>query len=186
MKREQFKELVASIEEAIAIQRGEKFAAVEHVFEEPDAKQIRTRMKLSQSAFAAVLGISMRTLQNWEQGHRVPQGPARRLLEVAARYPEAVYNTVFGRRELLRRNPDGSITTVIAGGMDASTFHAGEGMVPVSTAHHVNEPEPVWHRADRRLERLAPEGAHGWFATVVSVSQKFVPRRGTVKKGLAG
>ncbi|MBS1913018.1 MAG: helix-turn-helix domain-containing protein [Bacteroidetes bacterium] len=186
MKREQFKELVASIEEAIAIQRGEKFAAVEHVFEEPDARQIRARMKLSQSAFAAVLGISLRTLQNWEQGHRVPQGPARRLLEVAARYPDAVYNTVFGRRELLRRNPDGSITTVIAGGADASTFGSGEGMIPVNAPHHVNEPGAGWHRVDTRPERLAPEGARGWFATVVSSSEKFFPRRGTTTKGLIG
>jgi len=51
---------------------------------------LRARFKLSQSKFAALLGISIDTLQNWEQGRRQPEGPARVLLKIAAAYPEAL------------------------------------------------------------------------------------------------
>lgn len=57
----------------------------------PDAvRAIRERMDLSQSAFAALLGVSLRTLQDWEQGRRKPTGPAYALLRVATRHPEAL------------------------------------------------------------------------------------------------
>jgi putative transcriptional regulator len=52
---------------------------------------------LSQSKFAKLLGISTSTLQNWEQGRRKPEGPAKILLNVAAKYPDAVLNTVFNQ-----------------------------------------------------------------------------------------
>ncbi|MFN2309771.1 MAG: helix-turn-helix domain-containing protein [Gammaproteobacteria bacterium] len=55
-----------------------------------DVQSIRQRMGLSQSAFAALLGVSARTLQDWEQGRRQPTGPARSLLRVAERHPEAL------------------------------------------------------------------------------------------------
>ena len=42
-----------------------------------------------------MMGVSVRTLQNWEQGRRVPDGPARVLLQVAARHPQAVLDTVI-------------------------------------------------------------------------------------------
>lgn len=51
---------------------------------------IRSRMGLSQSAFAGLLGVSVRTLQDWEQGRRAPTGPARALLRVADRHPHAL------------------------------------------------------------------------------------------------
>ena len=50
----------------------------------------RTRLRLSQNKFAALLGISVKTLHNWEQGRRKPTGAARVLLRVAARHPEVV------------------------------------------------------------------------------------------------
>ena len=53
-------------------------------------KAIREGVGLSQSAFAALMGVSLRTLQDWEQGRRQPTGPARALLRVAARHPEAL------------------------------------------------------------------------------------------------
>jgi putative transcriptional regulator len=65
-----------------------------------DVAALRARFHLSQAKFAALLGISTATLRNWEQGRRVPEGPARVLLRVAARHPEAVLNTVAGKREL--------------------------------------------------------------------------------------
>ncbi len=55
-----------------------------------DVQEIRERLGLSQSAFAALLGVSTRTLQDWEQGRRRPTGAARSLLRVADRHPEAL------------------------------------------------------------------------------------------------
>lgn len=57
----------------------------------PDnVKEIREKMDLSQSAFAGILGVSVRTLQEWEQGRRQPSGPAASLLRIAQRHPEAL------------------------------------------------------------------------------------------------
>ena len=55
-----------------------------------EVRVIRERLDLSQSAFAALLGVSLRTLQDWEQGRRKPTGPAYALLRVATRHPEAL------------------------------------------------------------------------------------------------
>jgi putative transcriptional regulator len=49
---------------------------------------VRQRSGLSQARFADLLGVSVRTLQEWEQGRRQPSGAARTLLKVAERYPE--------------------------------------------------------------------------------------------------
>jgi putative transcriptional regulator len=56
----------------------------------PDVRNIRSKLRVSQPEFARMLGISVRTLQNWEQKRRVPEGPARVLLAVAEAYPEEV------------------------------------------------------------------------------------------------
>jgi putative transcriptional regulator len=94
MKDELFDELVASVREGGAILRGEVAPSRRFEIEAPDVKCIRTHYKLSQSEFAALLGISVATLQNWEQGRRSPEGPARVLLQVAARHPDAVWDVV--------------------------------------------------------------------------------------------
>ena len=55
----------------------------------PEAPQrIRARLKLSQSAFAGLMGVSLRTVQDWEQGRRKPSGPAEALLRIAEQHPE--------------------------------------------------------------------------------------------------
>ena len=56
----------------------------------PDVARIREKTGLSQVRFAQLLGVSVRTLQDWEQGRRAPSGAARTLLMVAARNPQAV------------------------------------------------------------------------------------------------
>ena len=55
-----------------------------------DVKAIRCKLDKSQSEFAFMIGVSVATLQNWEQGRRQPEGPARALLKVAAANPSAV------------------------------------------------------------------------------------------------
>lgn len=96
MKDESFAELLESVREGGAILRGKKPASRTFTFVMPpiDVKQIRKDFKRSQSGFAAVLGIRIKTLQNWEQGRGVPQGPARVLLQVAAKYPETFWDVV--------------------------------------------------------------------------------------------
>jgi putative transcriptional regulator len=59
-----------------------------------DIRALRGRFGLSQAKFAALLGISLGTMRNWEQGRREPEGAARVLLRVAAWYPEAVLSVV--------------------------------------------------------------------------------------------
>ena len=95
MKDELFYELQTSIKEGGKILRGKKKASREFDFENPNPKVIRENLGLSQYKFAKLLGISVSTLQNWEQGRRKPDGPAKILLNVAANYPEAIFNTVF-------------------------------------------------------------------------------------------
>lgn len=95
MKEELFKELENSINEGGKILRGNKKASRVFDFENPDPKMIRKNLGLSQSKFAKLLGIKLSTLQNWEQGRRKPEGPAKVLLNVAAKHPEAILNTVF-------------------------------------------------------------------------------------------
>jgi len=57
---------------------------------EPDVKVVREKSGLSQAAFAALLRVRPRTLQDWEQGRRRPSGPARSLLRIADRHPETL------------------------------------------------------------------------------------------------
>ena len=54
----------------------------------PPITEIRARIGLSQSEFARLLGVSVRTLQEWEQGRRTPSGPARTLLSIAHKNPK--------------------------------------------------------------------------------------------------
>lgn len=94
MNDELFGELISSVREAGDILRGHQDPSRRFDFEDPDVAAIRNEFGLSQSKFAALLGISVRTLQNWEQGRRRPQGPARVLLRVAAKHPRAVLDAV--------------------------------------------------------------------------------------------
>jgi putative transcriptional regulator len=90
MKDELFNELVASVKEGGAILRGEKEASRSFHMDRMDIKRIREGYNLTQEQFAVMLGISVRTLRNWEQGRRVPVGPAMVLLRVADKHPEVL------------------------------------------------------------------------------------------------
>lgn len=60
------------------------------MFEPQDVKAIRAKLRKSQAEFARMIGVSVATLQNWEQGRRQPEGPARALLLVAEKAPQVV------------------------------------------------------------------------------------------------
>ena len=90
MKQKDFDRLVASVKQAGAIRRGQlKPRRITEVRPE-DVRAIRGKLEKSQEEFALMIGVSVATLQNWEQGRRRPEGPARALLRVAAKNPQAV------------------------------------------------------------------------------------------------
>lgn len=106
MKEELFTELLKSVHEGGTILRGEKSPSRKFTTEKLDVQKIRANYRLSQTEFATMLGISRDTLQNWEQWRRQPQGPARVLLQVAARHPEAVWDVVKPKKKLTdKRTP---------------------------------------------------------------------------------
>ena len=90
MKKKDFDKLVASVKQAGKIKRGKLKPTRVVRFKPADIKAIREKLDVSQSEFALMIGVSVSTLQNWEQGRRQPDGPARALLKVAAENPEAV------------------------------------------------------------------------------------------------
>jgi len=94
MKDELFTELLNSVKEGGEILRGEKESSRSFHLDRLDIKHIRKGYNLTQKQFAAMLGISVRTLRNWEQGRRVPEGPAMVLLRVAEKHPEAILDVV--------------------------------------------------------------------------------------------
>ncbi len=90
MKKQMFDDLVASIKESGETHRGEAKASRTFVFQAEEVRAIREKLDKSQSQFAQMIGVSVSTLQNWEQGRRQPEGPARALLVVASKAPEVV------------------------------------------------------------------------------------------------
>ncbi len=94
MKEESFKELLESVKQGGAIIRGEMNPSRVFEFDKINVQSIRKKYGLSQDKFAKLLGISISTLRNWEQGRRKPDGPARILLLVAAKHPEAILDAV--------------------------------------------------------------------------------------------
>jgi putative transcriptional regulator len=90
MKEDDFNNLVKSIKQAGKIKNGQLKPGRTFEFSPMDIKAIRNKLHKSQTEFALMIGVSLATLQNWEQGRRKPDGPARALLKVASENPEAV------------------------------------------------------------------------------------------------
>jgi len=99
--------LIASVEEAVAIKHGRLRAPRRRRLTIRDSevsppprygssriRRLRERLGLSQPVFAKALNVSVATVRGWEQGVRVPDGPSRRLLEVAERHPTAILGVV--------------------------------------------------------------------------------------------
>ncbi len=87
MKDELFNELIASVREGGKILRGKAKASRSFTVATPNVRKIRANYKMIQNEFAALLGISVKTLRNWEQGRRAPEGAARVVLQ----HPDVIW-----------------------------------------------------------------------------------------------
>ncbi|MBI5094036.1 MAG: helix-turn-helix domain-containing protein [Candidatus Hydrogenedentes bacterium] len=90
MNERDFAKLVASVREAGEIKAGRKKPSRIREIKTPDIKAIREKLCLSHIELAQLIGVSPRTLQNWEHGRRTPDGPAKALLQIASKNPKAV------------------------------------------------------------------------------------------------
>jgi putative transcriptional regulator len=97
--------MIASAKQALAFAEGEDNGCVVHVPDEIDVARIRGKVNMSQRQFAVHFGVSVRTIQEWEQGRAIPSGPARALLMVIDREPKAV------RRALTKSPTNGTART---------------------------------------------------------------------------
>lgn len=99
MKKRDFDVLVDSIREAGAIRRRLAEPSRAASFEPVQIRTIRSQLRLTQAEFARMIGVSVGTLRNWEQGRRRPDGPAMALLMVAAKAPQIVADALNPDRE---------------------------------------------------------------------------------------
>ncbi len=92
MTKEAFENIAAGLRDAIAYTQGDKTRGTARVVEVPtiDVAAVRKKLGLSQDRFARAFGVSAATIRNWEQGRRHPEGPAKVLLRVIDKEPEAV------------------------------------------------------------------------------------------------
>src|SRR5271165_5881618 len=102
MKPKMFEELLESVREGGAILRGQKAPSRRFEVGPSGIRAIRERTNLSQSEFARLVGVSVKTLQNWEQDRRRPTGPAAALLRIIAYEPrlamKAIHRTLLPQR----------------------------------------------------------------------------------------
>ena len=89
-----FGELLESVREGGAVLRAQRKASRSFVAEASGVRAIRERTSLSQTEFATLIGISVKTLQNWEQHRRRPTGPAAALLQIIAHEPRLALKAI--------------------------------------------------------------------------------------------
>lgn len=94
MDVQNFERLITSVKEAKEIKEGKREPSRKFFMQEPNPKEIRVKLSLTQEKFAALMNISVHTLRNWEQGRRHPEGPARVLLNVVNNHPEVLMEMV--------------------------------------------------------------------------------------------
>jgi putative transcriptional regulator len=91
MDREHFDQLVKGVREMKRHMAGKNVRGTRTTeLLAPDVRTIREAAKISQSQFAKLIGVNLRTLQNWEQQRTQPTGPARALLKIVASNPKAI------------------------------------------------------------------------------------------------
>ncbi|HTU66070.1 MAG TPA: NadS family protein [Steroidobacteraceae bacterium] len=98
MKNADFESLLGSVREAGSIIAGKKKASRVFKIEPSNVKALRDRTTLSQAEFAALLGVELATLRNWEQGRRQPTGPAKALLRAIEKDPKNVLRALAAGR----------------------------------------------------------------------------------------
>jgi putative transcriptional regulator len=103
MKDELFQELLESVKQGAAIMKGAMQPSRTFEFPETEVRALREQFGLSQNKFANLVGISVGTLRNWEQGRRKPEGPARVLLRLASLHPEALLD--ISREQIAKAAP---------------------------------------------------------------------------------
>jgi putative transcriptional regulator len=81
-------EILEGIREIKAHKAGKIRLKTRELTRSSSPKTIRTKLNLSQEAFAGLMGVNVRTIQDWEQGKRKPKGSAKSLLRIAERHPE--------------------------------------------------------------------------------------------------
>ena len=94
MKKGMFEELLGSVREAGAILQGRRKPSRRTVIRSSGIRDIRERTSLSQSEFAQLIGVSVKTLQNWEQDRRRPTGPAAALLSIIEHDPSMAVKAI--------------------------------------------------------------------------------------------
>ena len=96
MKKTDFSKLIQSIKQAGEIKQGKRSPSRVYRYNDvPDIKEVRKKLHVSQGEFALMIGVSKSTVQNWEQGRREPEGPAKALLRIAEKNPEAVIKALY-------------------------------------------------------------------------------------------
>jgi len=98
MSDEMFNELVSSVKEAVAIANGTTAPSRVFDYSPLNVKEVREKAGKSQVDFAQMIGVSVGTLRNWEQGRRYPEGAALTLLKVVAADPAYVSKVLFQNR----------------------------------------------------------------------------------------
>ncbi|NBS18127.1 MAG: helix-turn-helix domain-containing protein [Gammaproteobacteria bacterium] len=96
MDKDLFDDLIQSLKEAKSISSGEVLAARRFKVSPPDVRAVREQIGLSQSDFARLMRVSVKTLQNWEQHRRNPSGPAAALLKIVMTAPDLALKTLHG------------------------------------------------------------------------------------------
>ena len=81
-------EILRGIQEIKAYKAGRLTLRTHNLKRPAPPQRIRAKLQLSQAAFAGLMGVSLRTVQDWEQGRRKPSGPAEALLRIAEQHPE--------------------------------------------------------------------------------------------------
>lgn len=94
MRAEMFEELMKSVREGGAIRRGQRKPSRRFEIRSSGIRAIREKTSLSQSEFALLIGVSVKTLQNWEQERRHPTGPAAALLRIIAHEPKLAVKAI--------------------------------------------------------------------------------------------
>ena len=94
MDKTLFEDLVSSLQEAKAIYKGKAAPSRRFEVTAPDAKAVREQIGLSQSEFARLMRVSVKTLQNWEQHRRNPTGPAAALLKIVSTAPDVALKSL--------------------------------------------------------------------------------------------